>query len=107
MARTSCPVCEKPISDKHPACPHCHEPLKDLDAEQLARLASRRYVQAKQKLMNHSFLALLLFLGGFLFLYSYQPAEESIEQALTYGAIALGFLWYLVNRFRILLLKKK
>lgn len=107
MAITSCPSCSKAISDKHPACPHCHEPLQNLDEEQRARLKSRRYVAKKQSLMNHSFIALIIFLGGFLYLYAYQPSDESIEMNLTYGAITVGFVWYLVNRIRILLLKKK
>lgn len=106
MARISCPACSKPISDKHKVCPHCDTAVAGLDDHERARLASRRYVKRKQALLNQSFVALIIFLGGFLYLYSREPAADSIEQMTTYCAIAVGFIWYLINRIRIILLKK-
>lgn len=106
MARINCPACNKPISDKHKICPHCDTAVGALDEHERAKLASRRYVKRKQALLNQSFVALIIFLAGFFYLYSREPAAESTEQMLTYGAIAVGFLWYIVNRLRIILLKK-
>jgi hypothetical protein len=87
-------------------CPHCDTALAGLDEHERAKLANRRFVQRKQALLNQSFVALILFLGGFLYLYSREPAAESLEQMTTYGAIATGFVWYIINRIRIILLKK-
>ena len=98
MARISCPACSKPISDKHKVCPHCDTALAGLDEHERAKLANRRFVQRKQALLNQSFVALIIFLGGFLYLYSREPAAESLEQMTTYGAIATGFVWYIINR---------
>lgn len=106
MARISCPACSKPISDKHKVCPHCDATLSGLDDHERAKLANRRYIKRKQALLNQSFVALIIFLGGFFYLYSREPAVDSTEQMLTYGAIATGFIWYIVNRIRIILLKK-
>lgn len=87
-------------------CPHCDTALAGLDEHERAKLANRRFVQRKQALLNQSFVALIIFLGGFLYLYSREPAAESLEQMTTYGAIATGFVWYIINRIRIILLKK-
>lgn len=106
MARISCPACSKPISDKHKVCPHCDTAVAGLDEHEREKLAYRRYIKRKQGLLNHSFVALIIFLGGFLYLYSREPAPESLEQMTTYGAIAAGFIWYIINRIRIILLKK-
>lgn len=87
-------------------CPHCDTALAGLDEHERAKLANRQFVQRKQALLNQSFVALIIFLGGFLYLYSREPAAESLEQMTTYGAIATGFVWYIINRIRIILLKK-
>jgi hypothetical protein len=80
--------------------------LSGLDQHEMARLTYRRYVKRKQALLNQSFVALTIFLGGFFYLYSREPVAESNELMLTHGAIAVGFVWYIVNRIRIILLKK-
>ncbi len=107
MAIVSCPSCNESISSKNKVCPHCDLQLGEVSEEQLARIASRKRVKKQQMFMNHSFLALILFLGGFLYLYSRQPAPDSIEMWLTRGAIAIGCFWYLVNRIILVYLKKK
>ena len=56
--------------------------------------------------MNHSFIALIIFLTGFLALYTRSPAPGSIELLITQSAIGIGFLWYVINRVRLLLVKK-
>lgn len=75
--------------------------------EQLARIASKKRIAKQQMFINHSFLALILFLGGFLYLYWQQPAVGSIQMVLTKAAIGLGCFWYLVNRVILIYLKKK
>ena len=88
MAIVSCPSCNESISSKNKVCPHCDLQLGEVSEEQLARIAARKRVKKQQMFMNHSFLALILFLGGFLYLYSRQPVPDSIEMWLTRGAIA-------------------
>ena len=107
MARIDCPNCKKPASSKHKQCPHCQYALQGLTEQNRQAIATQHYYEQKQKLMNHSFLALILFLSGFLYLYSRTPEPQSTEMMICQGAIAVGFLWYLINRIRIVFLKKK
>jgi len=107
MAIIACPSCNESISSKNKICPHCDVQLDKMDSEQLARIASRKRVKKQQMFINHSFFALILFLGGFFYLYSRQPAPDSIELWLSRAAIAIGCVWYLVNRIILVYLKKK
>ncbi|WP_105199781.1 MULTISPECIES: hypothetical protein [unclassified Pseudoalteromonas] len=107
MAIISCPQCQKSISDKHQACPHCNAVFGEMDAETKNRMAARSKTQKQQSLMNQSFIALILFLGGFFVLYWHHPVPGSWQQTTCYVAIAIGVVWYLVNRVRLVLLKRK
>lgn len=107
MARTSCPSCAKAISNKHTVCPHCDTVLKGLDRSELERIAARKLARKREKLMNQSFLALILFLGSFLYLYSYEPAQDSHELLATYVVMGIGFIWYIINRIQLVFLRKK
>ncbi|BBN81285.1 hypothetical protein PA25_12700 [Pseudoalteromonas sp. A25] len=107
MAIVQCPGCSKSISNKSTACPHCQLQLKEMTAEQIERLAIKQRINKQQKFMNHSFLALILFLGGFLYMYWRQPEPDSLQMMAAQGAIAIGCVWYLVNRVVLIYLKKK
>ncbi|MBE0367565.1 hypothetical protein J8L98_14980 [Pseudoalteromonas sp. MMG013] len=107
MAIVQCPSCNKSISSKSMVCSHCQTQLGDVTEEQLARIASTKRIQKQQMFINHSFLALILFLGGFLYLYWQQPATGTVQMALTKAAIGIGCFWYLVNRVILVYLKKK
>lgn len=107
MAITSCPQCNKSISDKHKQCPHCQCNIKGLDDEQREQLQREKRIQQQQKYMNQSFIALILFLGGFFFLYFMQPEEKSLQWYACTGALAVGFIWYLISRIVLIVLKKK
>ncbi|TLX49471.1 hypothetical protein CWC31_16155 [Pseudoalteromonas ruthenica] len=107
MAIISCPQCQKSISDKHQSCPHCNIALEQMNEQDQRRLAARTKLQKQQGLMNQSFIALIFFLGGFLVLYWQHPEPGSWQQNACYGAIVLGFIWYLINRVRLVFLKRK
>lgn len=81
--------------------------LGEMTAEQIERLASRKRISKQQKFINHSFLALILFLGGFFYMYWRQPEPGSLQMMAAQGAIATGCVWYLVNRVILIYLKKK
>ncbi len=107
MAIISCPSCNKSISDKHKHCPHCDTAFAELNEEELQEIAARAKFRRRQRLTNESFIALMLFLSGFLYLYSRTPAQGSLELMICRGAIAVGIVWYLVNRVRLVILKRK
>lgn len=106
MAVISCPNCKKKISDKAKHCDHCAIDLVNLDEEKLRSIQHINTINASQRLMTHSFIAMMLFCGGFFFLYWSEPDAESWQYMTTMGAIAIGFFLYIVTRIRLILLKR-
>lgn len=105
MAVISCPQCGKKISDKVKQCPHCEIGM-DMDVEARQSMTRRHIIKKSQQLSNQSLVAMLFFLGGFWFMYFQTPAADSPQFMASQAAIALGFIWYIVNRIRLLLLKR-
>ena len=105
MAVINCPNCKKKISDKAKSCSHCTIDLTKVDAEQMASIKKVNKINQSQTLMNHSFIAMLLFCGGFLFLY-WQDAQQGTWQYFTsIGSATIGFILYIVTRVRLVMLK--
>ena len=106
MAVINCPSCKKKISDKVKSCHYCQLDLTVLDADKIANLKRVSAVKKSQQLMNHSFIAMLLFCGGFLFLYwqDAQPGTWQYVSAIT--STILGFILYIVTRVRLILTKR-
>lgn len=104
MAVISCPVCSKKISDKATECPHC-DTVMDMDIEERERLARKQIAKKTQKLSTQSLFAMVFFLGGFWFMYFQAPEPDSPQMMISQGVVAIGFVWYIVNRIRLLLLK--
>jgi hypothetical protein len=67
MAVIDCPQCKKKISNKSTSCHYCQLNLTNADAEQLAYLQKVNVINKSQRIMLLSFIAMLLFCGGFLF----------------------------------------
>jgi hypothetical protein len=106
MAVISCPSCKKKISDKAKTCSHCDIPIADVDQEKLAFIKQSNTIKQQQSLMNHSFIAMLLFCGGFLFFYMNDAKPGTIEYIGSIASTVIGFILYLVTRIRLLLLKR-
>jgi len=107
MAVIDCPSCKKKISDKAKTCSHCDMPIAGVDQEKLAFIKKTNAIKKQQNLMTHSFIAMLLFCGGFLFFYLKDAQPGTVEYFASIGSTALGFILYLTTRVRLLLLKRK
>ena len=105
MAIIDCPNCRKKVSDKAKECSHCHVDIQNLDKEKLQGIKKVAKINKSQSLMNHSFIAMLLFCGGVLMLYWRSDEPESIAYITALTATVVGFLLYILTRIRILLLK--
>ncbi len=105
MAIIDCPSCQKKISDKATSCQHCELDLTDLDKDKVIQLRKANKLKKSQQLMNHSFLAMLLFCGGILWLFYRDAPIESLEYKGALTATVLGFIWYIVIRIRLVFLK--
>lgn len=106
MALTYCPACNKKISDKAKQCQHCGFALGNASAEDIQRKKSLQKFQKIQSVQNQSMLAMLLFVAGFGFMYwgGVQPGDFPHTMAI--GCSIVGFVWYIVNRVRMIFIKR-
>ena len=107
MAVINCPSCNKKISDKAKTCSHCDISLEGIDPEQMLAIEAEKRILKKQSLMNQSFIALLLFCGGFLFLFWRDAQPGSWQYISAISSTVLGFIMYLITRVRLILIKRK
>jgi len=107
MAVINCPNCQKKIPDKTKTCSHCQMDLTNADPEQLANLRKINIIKKSQSIMTLSFIAMLLFCGGFLFFYWYEVQPGSWQYVASIASAFIGFCLYIVTRVQLLLLKRK
>ena len=107
MAVTNCPGCKKKISDKAKTCNHCNLDLSELDADKLASLNRVSLINKTQRLMNYSFVAMLLFCGGFLFMFWEGVEPGSWQHNVAMVSTIIGFVMYIVIRAMLLFTKRK
>ena len=105
MAVINCPGCKKKISDKAKVCSHCNLALQELDEDKMATLNKIKKIHQAQRLMTFSFIAMLLFCGGFLFMY--KMPSESWEHTLATVSTVVGFIMYIVVRIMLVFNKRK
>ena len=107
MAVINCPSCKKKISDKAKTCSHCGLSLQELDGDKIANLNHVNRINQAQRLMNYSFIAMLFFCGGFLFMFWDNVKSGTWQHTLAMISAALGFIMYIVIRIRLLLFKRQ
>lgn len=107
MAVINCPGCKKKISDKAKVCNHCDLSLQGLDADKMAALKKVEKINKVQQLMNYSFIAMILFCGGFFMMYFDNVETGSLRHNIAMGCVAIGFIMYIVVRIMLLLTKRK
>lgn len=106
MAVINCPSCRKKISDKAKNCSHCQIDLANLDEEKLAINRQVEKINKSQRVMTWSFIAMLMFCGGFLFYYWKNVQPGSWQYYLSVGSTVIGFFIYIATRVQLILLKR-
>lgn len=107
MAVISCPSCKKKISDKAKECNHCGLSLNALDSDKIANLNHVSRIKQAQRLMNYSFIAMLLFCGGFLFMFWDGVKQGTWQHSLAMASTVIGFILYIVIRIKLLFFKRQ
>lgn len=107
MAVINCPSCKKKISDKAKECNHCALSLSTLDSDKIANLNQVNRIHKAQQLMNYSFVAMLLFCGGFLFMFWDNVESGTWQYMLAMASTAIGFIMYIVIRIKLLFFKRQ
>ena len=106
MALVDCPSCSKKISDKTQSCQYCGLSLGKVDAEDIARKKNLNMYLKNQNIQTQSMVAMLLFVAGFGFMYWGEAEPGGLQHNLAIGLALIGFVWYIVNRVRLILLKR-
>jgi hypothetical protein len=106
MAVINCPSCKIKISNKAKTCSHCQLDLTHLDQDKMHLLSTESFIKKHQRLMNYSFIAMLLFCGGFLFLFWQDAIAGTWQYTVSVTITIVGFVLYLVTRVRLLFLKR-
>ncbi len=106
MALIDCPACNKKTSDKATECPHCGFKLGDATAEDIERKQKLQKFTKLQGIQNQSLIAMLIFVAGFGFMYWGGAQPGDLQHNLAILASICGFVWYLVNRVRVVMIKR-
>ena len=106
MALIDCPSCNKKISDKTTSCQHCGFAMGEATSEDVLRKQQLNKFKKRHSIQNQSMLAMLLFVAGFGFMYWGGANKEDLQYNLAMLATLVGFIWYIVNRVRLLILKR-
>ncbi|WP_444998055.1 hypothetical protein [Aliikangiella sp. IMCC44359] len=113
MSIIKCPSCKERISDKAKICSHCQFSLvKGTGAdgatqEQIASKAKLARMKKRYSLQMQAMSGLILFLAGIVIWYFVgEKGLTKTSHFMQLGAAALGAIWYLITRFRLLLFKK-
>ncbi|NVK57892.1 MAG: zinc ribbon domain-containing protein [Alteromonadaceae bacterium] len=106
MALIDCPSCGKKMSDKAKSCPNCDFSYADATPEDVERKLNMKRFKKMHSIQNQSMLAMLLFIGGFGFMYWGGVSPGDMQHNLALLSCVVGFAWYGINRVRIVLLKR-
>ncbi|WP_293757543.1 hypothetical protein [uncultured Paraglaciecola sp.] len=106
MALVDCPSCSNKISDKTKNCQHCGLSIGTADAEDIERKKSLNKYLKSQSVQMQSMLAMLLFVAGFGFMYWGGAIPGGLQYNIAIGLTLVGFVWYIVNRVRLVFLKR-
>ncbi|MEP1871117.1 MAG: hypothetical protein ABJJ44_16425 [Paraglaciecola sp.] len=106
MALIDCPSCGKRISDKAQSCQHCNFTLGEATSEDIARKQSLNKYLKGQRIQTQSMVAMLLFVAGFGFMYWGGAIPGELQHTVAIGVTIIGFVWYIVNRVRLVFLKR-
>ena len=106
MALVDCPSCNKKTSDKAKTCPQCGFKIGDATSEDIERKQSLQRFQKLQSIQNQSLLAMLIFVASFGFMYWGGTRPGDLQHNLAILGAVVGFVWYLINRARIVYIKR-
>src|SRR5690606_18537835 len=107
MALTSCPSCSKRISTMMNECPHCGFVLSGKTQDQLQDDSRHLFETKRERLVQQSMLGMLVAIGAFAYLALAQPEPSTLPYNLSLGLLIAGGGLYLVNRARMMFLKRK
>ena len=113
MAIINCPACNEKVSSKAKACLGCNFDLVNnktssgLTDEQIASQNKLARIKQKYSLQMQATGSLVLFLLGVLLWYIGGREVNNLFDSLKVAMIAIGAVWYLLTRIRLIVFKRK
>ncbi len=107
MSIINCSACGKRISSKAKVCSHCgaaQRGARDEEVERAAAIVRRNKIRGLQM---QSYAAMLLFLAGIILWYLGYMEGDNLRAHVSRGVLAVGVIWYLVNRVRMVMVKRQ
>ena len=80
--------------------------IGDASSEDIERKKNLQKFKKLQSIQNQSLIAMIIFVAGFGFMYWGGTRPGDLQHNLAIVASIAGFVWYLVNRVRIVLIKR-
>ena len=77
-----------------------------MNSDKVHSMSQQQKIKKSQALMTHSFIAMLLFCGGFLFLYSSNAQAGSWQHSVSVFCVTVGFFLYIITRIRLIIFKR-
>jgi len=113
MAIINCPSCNQKTSDKAKTCSNCSYDFvkkstsEGITEEQLASKKHLAHIKKKYSLQMQAMTGIILVLAGASLWYFGGRGFSTISDILKLALLAIGAIWYLVTRIRLILFKKK
>lgn len=110
MAIIQCPDCGFKISDKAAVCKRCGFVIEGMAPEELERKRRNHKAEAINKLTSQTMLAMLLFIAGIggVFFFREETSADTVWQVqVSFVLMGVGFIWYIVNRIRLINVKRR
>lgn len=101
MALIKCNECGNEVSDKAMSCPKCGAPIASAQETKAAGTQIKTVQETSKKFKLQSILSVLLIIIGFVMLSATGGVSNSEPSIFPVLFIAVGLIWFLVNRFRI------
>ena len=100
MAVIPCPECGKTVSESAPSCPHCGYAVAYAQENRAAGANMVTTQETSKKFKLQTIISIVLMVWGLAGIFTPSPADSSPSMIYPLMLTA-GFVWYVVNRFRI------
>lgn len=112
MAIINCPSCNKKTSDKAKVCSNCRfdfvnkSSASGMSEERLAAEKKMVYIKKKYSLQMQAMGGIIFFLLGAVLWYFSGRGFESLSDMSKLLLSAVGAMWYLLTRVRLIIFRK-
>ena len=87
-------------------CRHCGATVGELSAEDQRRKESLKRYKQSQNIQTQSMIAMLMFVLGFAIMFWGGTEVGESKYTASLSCSVIGFIWCIVNRVRLVILKK-